>query len=209
MKVLLVNWSPHQEWCTFTALKEIEKELNNEWIETEIFWIGIKPITWCRACGACWFHKKCVIDDSVNEFAEKAKEADWFIFGSPVHYASIAGSISSFMDRLFYSTFTNPDLFRLKPAAGIVSARRAGTTAAFDQFNKYFAMNQMPIITSRYWNMVHWTSPDEVKQDEEWMQVMRILWKNMAYYLKLVEAWKEKWIKQPEMEQISFTNFIR
>ena len=113
------------------------------------------------------------------------------------------------MDRLFYSTFSNPDLFRLKPAASVVSARRAGTTVTYDQLNKYFGMNQMPIISSRYWNMVHGGTPDEVRQDEEGMQIMRILGKNMAYYLKCVEAGREKGIDMPEQEQITFTNFIR
>lgn len=148
MKVLLVNGGPHKEGCTYTALQEVAKELNKERIETEIFWIGVKPISGCIACGNCFKNGKCVFNDVVNEFAEKAKEADGFVFGTPVHYASATGSISSFMDRLFYSTFTNPELFRLKPAAAVVSARRAGTTVTYDQLNKYFGMNQMPIISS-------------------------------------------------------------
>ena len=209
MKVLLVNGGPHKEGCTYTALQEVAKELNKEGIETQIFWIGVKPISGCIACGNCFKNGKCVFNDVVNEFAEKAKEADGFVFGTPVHYASATGSISSFMDRLFYSTFTNPDLFRLKPAAAVVSARRAGTTVTYDQLNKYFGMNQMPIISSRYWNMVHGGTPDEVRQDEEGMQIMRILGKNMAYYLKCVEAAKEKGIKMPVQEEITFTNFIR
>ena len=148
MKVLLVNGGPHKEGCTYTALKEVEKELNNEGIETEIFWVGVKPISGCIACGKCSEIGKCVFDDVVNEFAEKCKDADGFIFGTPVHYASASGAITSFMDRLFYSA--SSDIFRLKPAATIVSARRAGTTATMDQLNKYFSINQMPIISSRY-----------------------------------------------------------
>ncbi len=209
MKVLLVNGGPHKEGCTYTALQEVAKELNKEGIETEVFWLGVKPISGCIACGNCFKNGKCVFNDVVNEFAEKAKEADGFVFGTPVHYASASGSISSFMDRLFYSTFTNPDLFRLKPAAAVVSARRAGTTVTYDQLNKYFGMNQMPIISSRYWNMVHGNTPEEVKQDEEGLQIMRILGKNMAYYLKCVEAAKEKGINPPESEEITLTNFIR
>ena len=209
MKVLLVNGGPHKEGCTYTALEEVAKELNDEGIETEIFWIGVKPISGCIACGHCYKNGKCVFNDVVNEFAEKAKAADGFVFGTPVHYASASGAISSFMDRLFYSTLSNPELFRLKPAAAVVSARRAGTTVTYDQLNKYFGMNQMPIISSRYWNMVHGATPDEVRQDEEGMQIMRILGKNMAYYLKCVEAAKEKGIKMPEQERITFTNFIR
>ncbi len=209
MKVLLVNGSPHKEGCVYTALSEVAKELNNEGIETEIFWIGIKPISGCIACHKCSELGKCVFNDVVNEFAEKAKKADGFVFGTPVHYASASGAITSFMDRLFYSTFSNQDIFRLKPAATIVSARRAGTTATFDQLNKYYTMNQMPVISSRYWNMVHGSTPDEVRKDEEGMQIMRILGKNMAYYLKCIEAGKEKGINPPELETITFTNFIR
>ncbi len=209
MKVLLVNGSPHREGCTYTALKEVEEELNKEGIETEIFWIGIKPISGCIACHKCSEIRKCVFDDVVNEFAEKAKKADGFIFGTPVHYAAASGAMTSFMDRLFYSTFSNQDIFRLKPAATVVSARRAGTTATFEQLNKYYTMTQMPVISSRYWNMVHGSNPKEVKKDEEGMQIMRILGKNMAYYLKCIEAGKEKGVTPPIMEKITFTNFIR
>ena len=169
----------------------------------------MKPISGCIACGKCYENGKCVFNDVVNEFAEKCKDADGFIFGTPVHYAAASGAITSFMDRLFYSTFSNPDLFRLKPAACVVSARRAGTTATFDQLNKYFAMNQMPIISSRYWNMVHGANPDDVKKDEEGMQIMRILGKNMAYYLKCQEEGKKAGISMPEQDTITLTNVIR
>ena len=208
MKVLLVNGGPHKNGCTYTALAEIEKELNNEGIETEIFWIGVKPISGCIACGSCHKTGKCAFNDVVNEFAEKCRDADGFIFGTPVHYASSSGAIISFMDRLFYSTSSYVDLFRLKPAAAIVSARRAGTTATIDQLNKYFGINQMPIISSRYWNMVHGNTPDEVIQDEEGMQIMRILGRNMAYFLKCQEAGKKAGIPLPKQEETSFTNFI-
>lgn len=207
MKVLLVNGGPHKEGCTYTALREVEKELNNEGIETEIFWVGVKPISGCIACGKCNEIGKCIFDDVVNEFAEKCKDADGFIFGTPVHYASASGAITSFMDRLFYSA--SSDIFRLKPAATIVSARRAGTTATMDQLNKYFSINQMPIISSRYWNMVHGNNPEEVKQDEEGMQIMRILGRNMAYHLKCQEAGKKVGINMPEKEKTKLTNFIR
>ena len=209
MKVLLVNGSPHKDGCTYTALSEVAKELNKEGVETEIFWIGIKPISGCIACHKCSEIKKCVFNDVVNEFAEKAKKADGFIFGTPVHYAAASGAMTSFMDRLFYSTFSDPNIFRLKPAATVVSARRAGTTATFEQLNKYYTMTQMPVISSRYWNMVHGSNPEEVKKDEEGIQIMRILGKNMAYYLKCIEAGKEKGINPPNMEKITFTNFIR
>ena len=209
MKVLLVNGGPHKEGCTYTALNEVAEELHNQGIETEIFWIGIKPISGCIACHKCSENGKCVFDDVVNEFAKKAKKADGFIFGTPVHYAAASGAMTSFMDRLFYSTSSDLNIFRLKPAATVVSARRAGTTATFEQLNKYYTITQMPVISSRYWNMVHGSNPEEVKKDEEGMQIMRILGKNMAYYLKCIEAGKEKGIRPPEPEKVTFTNFIR
>lgn len=211
MKVLLINGGPHKEGCVNTALEEVAKELNNHHIETEIFWIGIKPIAGCIACKSCAKNGKCVFDDVVNEFVEKAKEADGFIFGSPVHYAGATGAITSFMDRAFYSASQagKIDRFLFKPAATVISARRAGTTATYDQLNKYFGITQMPIISSRYWNMVHGGTPEEVKKDEEGMQTMRILGKNMAYFLHCIEAGKEKGINKPEQEKVHFTNFIR
>ena len=211
MKVILVNGGPHKEGCTYTALSEVAKTLNEEGVETEIFWVGNKPIAGCIACKSCAKNGKCVFDDVVNEFVEKAKEVDGFIFGSPVHYAGATGAITSFMDRVFYSSSQagKADRFLFKPAGIVISARRAGTTATYDQLNKYFGINQMPIISSRYWNMVHGATPDDVRKDEEGMQIMRILGRNMAYYLKCIEAGKEKGIKQPEQEKINFTNFIR
>ncbi len=211
MKVLLVNGGPHKDGCVNTALEEVAKELNHNEIETEIFWIGIKPIAGCIACKNCAKTGKCVFDDVVNEFVEKAKEADGFIFGSPVHYAGATGAITSFMDRVFYSASQagKIDRFLFKPAATVISARRAGTTATYDQLNKYFGITQMPIISSRYWNMVHGGTPEEVKKDEEGMQTMRILGRNMAYFLHCIEAGKEKGIQQPEQEKVHFTNFIR
>lgn len=211
MKVILVNGGPHKEGCTYTALNEVAKTLNEEGIETEIFWVGNKPISGCIACKSCVKNGKCVFDDVVNEFVEKAKDVDGFIFGSPVHYAGATGAITSFMDRVFYSASQagKADRFLFKPAATVISARRAGTTATYDQLNKYFGINQMPIISSRYWNMVHGATPDDVKQDEEGMQIMRILGRNMAYYLKCIEAGKEKGIQLPKQEKTNFTNFIR
>lgn len=211
MKVLLVNGSPHINGCTYTALSEVSKILNEEKIETEIFWIGNKPIGGCIACKKCVEIGKCIFDDVVNEFIKKAKMVDAFVFGSPVHYASISGNMTGFMDRVFYSAIQtgNGDAFLYKPAATVISARRSGTTATYDQFNKYFGITQMPIISSRYWNMVHGQTKEDVLKDEEGMQIMRILGRNMAYYLKCIEAGKEKGIKLPIKEKITFTNFIR
>lgn len=211
MKVILVNGGPHKEGCTYTALNEVAKTLNEEGIETENFWVGNKPIAACIACKSCAKNGKCVFDDVVNEFVEKAKDVDGFIFGTPVHYAGATGAITSFMDRVFYSASQagKIDRFLFKPAATVISARRAGTTATYDQLNKYFGINQMPIISSRYWNMVHGATPDDVRKDEEGIQIMRILGRNMAYYLKCIEAGKEKGIQTPKQEKINFTNFIR
>lgn len=210
MKALLINGSPHKNGCTYTALNEIAKTLNNEEIESEIFYIGCDPITPCKACGACSKLGKCVINDKVNELLEKLNNYDGIIIGSPVHYASSSGALIPFLDRLFYANARarKADL-RLKPGTSIASARRAGTTATIDQLNKYFQIQQMPVISGRYWNMVHGNSPDEVIKDEEGMQNMRILAKNFAYYLKCQDAAKKAGIKLPEAEDVVYTNFIR
>jgi len=206
MKVILVNGSPKKEGCTFTALSEIKKTLIEEGIEAEIYHIGI-DVVGCRACGACSKIGKCVIDDKVNEFVQMARNADGFIFGSPVHYAAAGGNITSFMDRAFFS---GKGAFTFKPAAAIVSARRGGTTAAFEQLNKYFTISQMPVISSRYWNMVHGSNPEDVLKDEEGMQTMRVLARNMAWFLKLREAGDKLGVKLPKQEEsVKRTNFIR
>lgn len=207
MKVLLVNGSPHEKGCTFTALSEIAAQLEKEGVEAEIFNIGVQPIMPCMACRACKKLGKCVIDDKVNEFVAKAAECDGFILGSPVHYASASGVIVPFMDRAFYSAA--PEVFRMKPAAAVVSARRAGTTATLDQLNKYFQISEMPVVSGRYWNMVHGNTPDEVRQDKEGLQNMRILAKNMAYLLKCKQAAEKAGITPPERETPEHTNFIR
>lgn len=205
MKVILVNGSPREKGCTYTALCEIEKVLKSEGIEAEIFWIGNKPIAGCIGCGSCRKTGKCFVDDKVNEFNKLAAKADGFIFGSPVHYAAASGAMTSFMDRVFFSGSS----FSHKPAAAIVSARRGGTTAAFEQLNKYFTISQMPVVSSRYWNMVHGSCPEDVLKDEEGIQTMRILAKNMAWLLKSIEAGKNAGICTPEKETPVRTNFIR
>lgn len=210
MKVLLLNGSPHKEGCTYTALCEVANVLNQKNIETEIFYIGTDAISPCRDCRACAKLGKCVIKDRVNEFLDKAETSDGFIFGSPVHYASASGIIVPFLDRAFYAdSLGNKQRFRLKPGAAIISARRAGTTATLDQLNKYFLDSEMPIISSRYWNMVHGWTPEDVKKDEEGLQTMRILGKNMAWFLKMKELYINSNQKLPEPEDYIFTNFIR
>ena len=208
MKVLLINGSPKAKGCTYTALCEVAKELEKENIETEIFHVGTKPIRGCMACGGCSNDDtaKCVFnDDTVNIALEKAKKVDGFIFGSPVHYAAASGQITSFLDRFFYAG----NGFQYKPGAAIVSCRRGGSTAAFEQLNKYFTISNMPIVSSQYWNMVHGNTPEEVKQDLEGMQTMRVLGKNMAWLLKCIKVGKESGVKLPEEEPRAITNFIR
>lgn len=210
MKVLMVNGSPHLKGCTYTALNEIAETLKEEGIESEIFHIGTDPIAPCRACRACVKLKRCVIQDKVNTFLDLAEQADGFILGSPVHYASASGIIVPFMDRVFFAGLNSGrNLFRLKPASAVASARRSGTTATLDQLNKYFQINEMPVISGRYWNMVHGATPDEVRQDLEGMQNMRILARNFAYHLKCKEAAAKAGILLPKQETTVFTNFIR
>ena len=210
MKVLLINGSPHKEGCTYTALCEVSDALVREGIGTDLFWIGIKPLSGCIACKACVEKHKWVFDDTVNEFLDIADNYDGFIFGTPVHWSAASGALTSFMDRVFYADMCGGgNRFLLKPAATVISTRRAGTTATWDQLNKYFGLMQMPIISSRYWNMVHGTSPKEVKKDLEGMQIMRILGKNMSWFLKCKEAGQQAGISLPDQEKVTYTNFIR
>jgi multimeric flavodoxin WrbA len=211
MKVLLVNGSPHKSGCTNEALSVIADTLKAEGIESGTYWIGNKPIGGCISCNGCAGKGKCVFEDSVNEFTEMAQQYDGFIFGSPVYYSGMNGSLMSLMDRVFYSAAAKePHPFRFKPAAAIVSARRAGTTSALDQINKYFMNQQMPIISSRYWNMVHGRTAEDVRKDEEGLQIMRYLARNMSWFLKLKEAGEKAGIPLPKQEEAWIpTNFIR
>ncbi|MCL2461078.1 MAG: flavodoxin family protein [Defluviitaleaceae bacterium] len=210
MKVILVNGSPHEKGCTYTALSEAAKTLNEEGIATSFFWVGVKPVSGCIACGLCSKLGCCSINDSVNVFLEAAEDADGFIFGTPVHYAAASGAITSFMDRAFYAAKGGPGgQFYMKPAAAVISARRAGTTAAFDQMNKYFTIAQMPVASSRYWNMVHGTRPEDVLEDGEGLYTMRVLGRNMAYLLKCLEAGRNAGVALPVEETPVRTNFIR
>ena len=207
MKVLLINGSSRRTGCTFTALSEVAKALELNGIETEIIQTGANAIRDCVGCGACKGNDNgCVFkDDIVNEVIEKAKSADGFVFGSPVYYAHPSGRILSLMDRLFYAGGKH---FAFKPAAAIVSARRAGTTASIDAITKHFTINQMPVVSSNYWNMVHGNSPDDVMQDLEGLQIKRVLGTNMAWLLKCIEAGKNAGIEHPQTEKKIWTNFI-
>ena len=206
MKVLLLNGSSHRNGCTFTALDEVARALKNEQIDTEMFQLGNPEIRDCCGCKACGQIGKCVYNDAVNEFVEKAKLADGFIFGTPVYYAHPSGRILSFLDRAFYS---GSSAFAYKPAAAVVSARRSGTTASFDVLNKYFTICNMPVVTSQYWNNIHGNVMEEARQDEEGLQTMRTLGRNMAWMLKCIDSGRKMGIKSPQPEEKIKTNFIR
>lgn len=205
MKVLLINGSPHANGCTFTALSIVAEELQKNGIETEIVHIGNKDIRGCIACGKCTELGRCVFNDMVNEVAPKFEQADGLVVGSPVYYAGPNGTLTNLLDRLFFST---PFDKRMKVGAAVVSARRGGTTAAFDRLNKYFTISEMPIASSRYWNMVHGHTPEDVMQDEEGVQIMRILGRNMAFLICAIAAERER-NGLPEKVVASYTNFIR
>lgn len=205
MKVLLLNGSAHLNGCTFTALSEVAKTLNEQGVETEIFQLGNPELKDCSGCRACRKLGKCVIDDVVNEFVEKAKNCDGFVFGTPVYYAHPSGRILSFLDRAFYSGKT---AFQFKPACAIASARRAGTTASFDILNKYFTISNMPVVSANYWNNIHGFVAEDAMQDLEGLQVMRTLGRNMAWLLKCIELGKENGIDRPELEEKILTSFI-
>ena len=207
MKVLLINGSPNEHGCTYTALREVAGALRNEGIETELFHIGDGSAQGCTGCHGCAKTGKCVFgDDCVNELTEKAKEADGFVFGSPVHYAAPAGKLCAVLDRCFYS---GSSAFRFKPGAAVVSCRRAGSTAALDRLIKYFTISNMPVVSSQYWNMVHGNTPEQVLADGEGMQTMRLLGANMAWLLKCIELGRQNGITKPVPEPRIMTNFHR
>lgn len=207
MKVLLINGSGNAKGCTYTALQEVSTTLEKNGIETEIYQIGKKPIQGCIACFSCMKTGKCVFKDSVNEVAEKIKEADALIVGSPVYYASPSGQLVSFLDRLFLSSEKN-ESFNGKLAAAVVSSRRSGCASTFDVINKYFLMSNMHVVGSQYWNQVHGFTPDDVKKDLEGLQTMRTLGENMAWLLKCIEAGKKNGLEVPKHEKVVLTNFI-
>lgn len=204
MKALLINGSPRANECTYTALNELRNTLESEGIETELIHIGNKNIRGCIACRKCREIGKCVFDDIVNEVAPKLAEADAFVIGAPVYYASPAGGAISFLDRLFFSTM-NIDK-TMKVGAAVVTCRRGGNTSSFDVLNKYFTISSMPIASSQYWNMVYGGQADEVFLDKEGLQTMRTLGRNIAFMVKSIALGKEKY-GLPEKEQTTFTNF--
>ena len=206
MKVLLINGSPNERGCTYTALAEAQKVFEKNGIETEIVYLGKKPIAGCVACGICRKAGYCVYDDTVNEVIDQLDDIDGLIVGSPVYYAGVSGQITSFLDRLFFAASAK---MKGKPAASIVSCRRGGASAAFEIINKYFMMTNMPVVTSQYWNQVHGNTPEEVLQDEEGLQTIRVLAQNMIWLMRSIEAGKAAGVEYPEYEPKIRTNFIR
>ncbi|WP_025692241.1 flavodoxin family protein [Paenibacillus zanthoxyli] len=211
MKVVAFNGSPTKAGNTYHAIKIVTDELEKEGIETEIIHVGNKPVRGCIACKKCIKNKneKCIIPtDPVNEWIEKMKEADGIILGSPVHYSAIAGTMKSFLDRAFRVAEANDSMLRHKVGVSVVAVRRAGGIPTFDQLNNYINHSEMLMATSNYWNVINGTAPGEAMQDQEGIQIMRILGKNMAWLMKLIEN-GEGIVKKPEREEKIFTNFIR
>lgn len=199
MKILLLNGSPHEKGCTYTALDVLRQTFEKEQAQADIFWIGNKPLQSCIDCGKCAEKGCCIFPDRVNDFLDIAGDYDGFIFGSPVHYAGATGALSAFMGRAFFADLhSGKNRFYLKPAAAVVSARRAGTTAALDQINKFFLWGHMPVISSRYWNMVHGQTPEQVRSDEEGIRNLRMLAKNMAWFLRCKEAGQQAGVTFPD-----------
>lgn len=205
MKVLLVNGSSRKNGCTGVALAEVARSLEAEGIETETLFIGNEPLADCIACRSCRQTGECVFHDAVNDFVEKARQADGFVFGSPVYYAHPSARLLAFMDRAFYS---GGSAFQFKPAASVLSARRAGTTASFDVINKYFTICSMPVVSSTYWNHVYGAQPEEVSRDPEGLMTMTNIGKNMAWLLKCIDLGKTQGLPHPENQKV-LTNFIR
>ncbi len=205
MQVLLVNGSSRQNGCTNEALREVARALEEEGIGTELFFIGNEAIPDCIACRKCRQQGRCVFDDAVNAFVEKAKQADGFVFGSPVYFAHPSARLLTFMDRAFYS---GGQAFAFKPAAAVLSARRAGTTASLDVIQKYFTICSMPVVSSTYWNHVYGQQPEEVREDQEGLMTMRNLGKNMAWLLKCIALGRQNGLEHPENPKV-LTNFIR
>ena len=202
MKVLLVNGSPNRKGCTYVALKQIQDTLSEKNIDSEIYHVGHKDIRGCIDCRKCSELGKCVYDDEVNSFVEKAEEFDGYIFGGPVYYGTINPTLTNFMTRVFFSSFFGGKrIFRLKPAAAVASARRAGTLTAIDTINRFFNWGEMPIISSTYWNVIYGSKVEEAMEDLEGLRTMTALAKNMAWFLKIKELSLKEGIPLPEVSK--------
>ena len=204
-KVLLINGSPHELGCSYTALSEVAGVLNKNGVETELMWVGTKAINGCIDCGKCAETGRCVFNDMVNAILDRLDEFDGIVVGSPVYYGSASAQLCCVLDRLF---FAGGGRMAGKLAAAVVSCRRGGASAAFDRLNKYFEMNNMPVVPSQYWNQVHGFTPDDVRKDAEGLQTMRTLAQNMAWLLQSIQAGREKGLEKPVYEERLWTHFI-
>ena len=205
-RILLINGSPNEKGCTYTALSELAMQLEKHGVETELLYLGTDPVSGCTACRACGGLGKCVMDDAVNEIGRRLEEFDGIVMGSPVYYGGPSGQLCAFLDRLFFAYGAG---MAGKLAASVVSCRRGGATAAFDRLNKYPAMNNMVIVGSQYWNQIHGSNAAQAKEDAEGLQTMRVLGENMAWLLKCIEAGKAANVPAPAYEKRIATNFIR
>lgn len=205
-KILLINGSPHEHGCTYTALKEVADTLAAGGVDSEFVYLGTKPVAGCIACGSCAGTGSCAFGDQVNEVLEKLDEYDGIVTGSPVYYAGPSGQICAFLDRLFYASGGR---MAGKLAAAVVSCRRGGASAAFDRLNKYFTISNMNVVSSQYWNQVHGKVPEDVRKDKEGLQTMRTLARNIIWNLKNMEAGRAAGVEPPEYEAKEYTNFIR
>lgn len=205
-KILLINGSPHEHGCTYTALKEVTDTLAAGGVDSEFVYLGTKPVAGCIACGSCAGTGRCAFGDQVNEVLEKLDEYDGIVTGSPVYYAGPSGQICAFLDRLFYASGGR---MAGKLAAAVVSCRRGGASAAFDRLNKYFTISNMNVVSSQYWNQVHGKVPEDVRKDKEGLQTMRTLAQNIIWNLKNMEAGRAAGVEPPEYEAKEYTNFIR
>lgn len=206
MKVLMINGSPNEHGCTYTALSEVAGALHQHQIETEILYLGKQPVAGCTACRHCYTTGRCVFNDQVNEVLAQLDDYDALVVGSPVYYAGASGQVTAFLDRLFYASRGR---MAGKLGACVVSCRRGGATATFDQLNKYFTISNMPVVSSQYWNQVHGFTPDDVRKDEEGLQIMRTLAQNMAWLLKSIDCGRRHGVEPPQYEQRVSTHFIR
>lgn len=204
-KFLMINGSPNEHGCTFTALDEVAKTLKKHNIDSEMVYLGKKAMQGCIACMYCRQHGRCMFNDQVNELLARLDEFDGLVVGSPVYYAGPTGQVCSFLDRLFFSSRNG---FAGKLAACVVSCRRGGATAAFDRLNKYFTICNMIVAGSQYWNMVHGFTPEDVHRDLEGMQTMRTLGENLAWMLESIKAGRQSGVKMPAREEVVYTNFI-
>lgn len=206
MKILLINGSPHEHGVTDRALAEFRTVAKKAGVDTETFWLGNSPILSCIACGLCKKSGRCFFDDGVNVLADRAKEADAFVFGTPVHYAGASGALKCAMGRLFYSASSS---LWGKPAVALAVSRRGGNVAALTEIERFFTFNGMPIVSGNYWCILHGTTPAEAEEDKEGLQTLRIAAENLVFFTRAIDLAKKNGVPLPEREEKIKTSFVR